>query len=35
MKSVLKLLLVLAYCRGWISLARTQRIFDRLDLGRY
>ncbi len=35
MKYALKHLLVLAYCRGWISLAKTQRIFDRLELGRY
>lgn len=35
MRSILKHTLTWAYCRGWISLAKTQRIFDRLDLGRY
>lgn len=35
MRSILKYTLTWAYCRGWIGLARTQRIFDRFDLGRY
>lgn len=33
MKTALKRIVVWAYCRRWISLARTQRTFDRFDLG--
>lgn len=33
MKTALKRLAVWAYCRGGISLALTQRIVDRFDLG--
>ncbi|XYI31480.1 hypothetical protein MNJPNG_04875 [Cupriavidus oxalaticus] len=35
MRTLIKRIVVTLYCRGWLSLARTQRIFDRFDLGRF
>ena len=32
MRTLLKRTVMWAYCAGWISLARTQRIFDRFNL---
>lgn len=32
MRAATKRLVVLLYCFGWISLAQTQRLFDRFNL---
>lgn len=32
MKTLIKRVVMWLYCAGWISLARTQRIFDRINM---